>query len=1086
LDTGARACYVGEAQGEWQVSDTISGVIGQSITLGSAGYASPLTITNTGTVRGGYPDAVTADGDQQTLITSGLIEALAGVTFAVGPVGDLAGLQAEGAVSLDVTNSGTILGGSGNYETAGTSIKSVDGGAGIVLGTSDTLYNGGFIAGGYGGQAFGGVGVYVGGGSVLYNAGTISGGAGWDGGTTGTVTADSVSFTGAGTLVVEPGAVFNGNVVADSQDELILVDPTATELAQVGTLFQGFGTVASVNETSALVATSAGGAHETVTFTGASESGTFVPRSPAGSAGANNLIVFNWDLQAQLASFLSAVASGAGATIISIGDSTTRGLGAATTNYEQLSYPSELTQALNADGVGAQDNNFLGDQNDNSAVSLFGGAFQSSIITAGGESIGMLQAGAGFTFTLDNAGSFNRLTISYLDYGNGTVTVSVGGSQTVLATLSIGSTLETLTQTIDLPAGSYQSVTVTSASSNPVDIQGVSFANSTSGAIQVYNAGIGGYDSTSMNTSVYQGQALVGSAEGYGPVASALALSPSLAIVDIGIDDYVWGTGTAATVAQNLTDIITNLQNAGSDVIIVIPEPFDLTGYDADITTLRAALQNVSLSMNVPLIDLSASYSDNFNTLWSEALMSDPLHPDATLYADIGSQIASLLANAINGTTGGQADMVTASGANASVSGTAAVNTLVGGGANDTFMVNAADQSDTVINSANGSGTLDFSAATHDQLWFEQSGNDLVIQVLGTYQEVVVQNWFAGGALHSIVTSDGYTLTSGVAGLVEAMALYSADAGFTASAATDTSLNDSTYAAVNTAYVTSWSDTAPCFCAGTRLRTPRGEVAVEELRAGDEVVTAFAGVQRIRWTGRRAYEGRFVRGNHLVLPVCLKAGALGEGVPGRDLWVSPDHAICEGGVLVHAWRLVNGVSIVQAPEVERVSYHHIELDGHHIVFAENCPTESFLDAGCRRRFQSGEGVPGTAAKPCLPLVESGFHLEAIRRGIAARAGIAPPAAAPGPLRGCLDEAGACIRGWAQDVGAPEQPVALEVLVDGAVVAVVLANAYRRDLRAAGLGSGCHGFSLALAVTGVVELRRVADGAVLGRALARAA
>ena len=135
--------------------------------------------------------------------------------------------------------------------------------------------------------------------------------------------------------------------------------------------------------------------------------------------------------------------------------------------------------------------------------------------------------------------------------------------------------------------------------------------------------------------------------------------------------------------------------------------------------------------------------------------------------------------------------------------------------------------------------------------------------------------------------------------------------------------------------------TAPCFCAGTRIATARGNVAVEELAIGEMVRTASHGYQPIRWIGRRSYDGRFIAGNHLALPVRIRRGAFGLNVPSRDLYVSPDHALCEGGVLVHAWRFLNGVSVTQTEAVERVEYYHIELDQHAVIFAENTPWRVF-------------------------------------------------------------------------------------------------------------------------------------------------
>ena len=278
-----------------------------------------------------------------------------------------------------------------------------------------------------------------------------------------------------------------------------------------------------------------------------------------------------------------------------------------------------------------------------------------------------------------------------------------------------------------------------------------------------------------------------------------------------------------------------------------------------------------------------------------------------------------------------------------------------------------------------------------------------------------------------------------------------------------------------------------CFCPGTRIHTVRGKTPVESLKIGDLVQTATQGFQPIRWIGHRAYNGRFIAGNHLALPVTLRRHALGRNIPSRDLTISPGHAVCEAGVLIHAWRLVNGTSITQAEQVERVEYYHIELDSHAVIFAENTPVESFLDNGCRAQFLNATGMPGTAQKPCLPLIEEGYHLARLKARIDARAGLNTPRQ-PGMLRGNFDHAGAhLLCGWAQDEAAPELPVELEVLCDGRPVARFIANKFRADLRAAGLGSGCHAFELpAPPLPGQLTLRRVSDGAVLGTARQQAA
>ena len=151
----------------------------------------------------------------------------------------------------------------------------------------------------------------------------------------------------------------------------------------------------------------------------------------------------------------------------------------------------------------------------------------------------------------------------------------------------------------------------------------------------------------------------------------------------------------------------------------------------------------------------------------------------------------------------------------------------------------------------------------------------------------------------------------------------------------------------------------PCFAAGTRLLTDRGAVAVEALGVGDCLRLADGGTAPIIWIGRRPIDCRRHPAPAAVRPVRVAAHAFGDGLPGRDLFLSPDHAIFVEDVLIPIKHLIDGAAIRQVATA-RVTYLHVELAQHQIVLAEGLPVESYLDAGDRAGFS---GSPATKLHP---------------------------------------------------------------------------------------------------------------------------
>ena len=290
------------------------------------------------------------------------------------------------------------------------------------------------------------------------------------------------------------------------------------------------------------------------------------------------------------------------------------------------------------------------------------------------------------------------------------------------------------------------------------------------------------------------------------------------------------------------------------------------------------------------------------------------------------------------------------------------------------------------------------------------------------------------------------------------------------------------------------AEETPCYCRGTLIRTDRGEVAVEDLRIGDRLVTLSGAARPIRWIGRRSYSGRFASGNRKVLPILFRPGALADGAPRRDLFVSPQHAMFVDDVLIPASALVNGSSIVQLEAVDAVEYFHLELDTHDVILAEGAAAESFVDDDSRGIFQNAAEYrllyPDALRAParfCAPRVEDGAALEAVRRRLAARAGAAPDAGALCFARDAcaviVDHVG---RGpdrsaGRADAATPGQPVRLRIIDNDAVIGAVVAGLHRDDLRRAGIGDGCHAFEFTVPgglsphLRHVIRVERAADG-----------
>ncbi len=115
---------------------------------------------------------------------------------------------------------------------------------------------------------------------------------------------------------------------------------------------------------------------------------------------------------------------------------------------------------------------------------------------------------------------------------------------------------------------------------------------------------------------------------------------------------------------------------------------------------------------------------------------------------------------------------------------------MVSGASADTYTFNRGDGQDTISDYGYshyygtegaadkivfGAGATSMEVINSDQLWFRQVDNALQIDVIGTSESVVIENWYAGVLfeIEEFKSSDGKTLlNTQIQNLVQAMAAF--------------------------------------------------------------------------------------------------------------------------------------------------------------------------------------------------------------------------------------------------------------------------------------------------------------------------
>ena len=197
------------------------------------------------------------------------------------------------------------------------------------------------------------------------------------------------------------------------------------------------------------------------------------------------------------------------------------------------------------------------------------------------------------------------------------------------------------------------------------------------------------------------------------------------------------------------------------------------------------------------------------------------------------------------------------------------------------------------------------------------------------------------------------------------------------------------------------SGTIICYAKGTFIATEDAAVPVERLQEGDLVLTLSGDLEPVKWIGHRTVDCKRHPDSNEANPVRILKGAFSENQPSRDLFLSPLHSLYVNGIFVPAIDLVNDLTIFQEAR-SKITYYHVELASHNVIYAEGMTAETYLDDNNRDFFVTGadsEVVQLDASMPQMTsdeiwqnkgfakVMREGAEVEAIRAQLLGRAAL---------------------------------------------------------------------------------------------------
>ena len=148
-----------------------------------------------------------------------------------------------------------------------------------------------------------------------------------------------------------------------------------------------------------------------------------------------------------------------------------------------------------------------------------------------------------------------------------------------------------------------------------------------------------------------------------------------------------------------------------------------------------------------------------------------------------------------------------------------------------------------------------------------------------------------------------------------------------------------------------------CFLSGSMIRTSEGDMPVEDIQIGDQVI-AFDWknnkdvTRSVVWVGKAHATVRpELHDDEAGWPVRVLKDAIADGVPYKDMLITAEHCLFFKDRFVPVRMLVNGVSIFYDKSITSYDYYHVETEQHSVITADGMLTESYLDTGNRSSFR---------------------------------------------------------------------------------------------------------------------------------------